>query len=243
MRRALAAGAGAGRAVALVPAGGTGARMGASRPKQYLVLGGEPIVARTLRALARCRAIRGSVVAVPEAWVEATRRLLGRHRVPRVLEVVAGGAERQESVWRALQAAPADAALVVVHDAVRPFIDPALVEAVIAAAARTGAATCALPARETVKRVRDGLVEATLDREGLWLVQTPQAFRRDLLREAHVRARRDGFTGTDDAVLVERLGAAVAVVPGLRQNVKITTPEDLALARRSRPGARRGARR
>ncbi len=219
--------------VALVPAGGAGARMGAGRPKQYLPLGGAPIVVRTLRALARSRAVHGLILAVPEARLDATRRLLRRCRVPRVLQVVAGGAERQESVWRALQAAPADTELVLVHDAVRPFVDARLVEAVIAAAARTGAATCALPARETVKRVRDGLVEATVDRDGLWLVQTPQAFRADLLREAHAAARRDGFAGTDDAALVERLGKPVAVVPGLRQNVKITTPEDLAWARRA----------
>jgi 2-C-methyl-D-erythritol 4-phosphate cytidylyltransferase len=241
--RGAAESAGRGRAVALVPAGGSGVRMGGSRPKQYLSLGGAPILVCTVRALARSRAIRGSVLAVPGAWLEATRGLVRRHRVPRVLEVVAGGADRQESVWRALQAAPADAALFVVHDAVRPFVEPALVEAVIAAAARIGAATCALPARETVKRVRDGLVEATLDREGLWLVQTPQAFRGDLLRQAHAKARRDGFVGTDDAVLVERLGGRVAVVPGLRHNVKITTPEDLAWARRARMGvAGKGAR-
>jgi 2-C-methyl-D-erythritol 4-phosphate cytidylyltransferase len=217
--------------------------MGGSRPKQFLSLGGAPILVRTVRALAGSRAVRGSVVAVPGAWVESARALVRRHRAPRVLAVVAGGADRQESVWRALGAAPADTPLFVVHDAVRPFVDARLVEAVIAAAARTGAATCGLPVLETVKRVRDGLVEATLDREGLWLVQTPQAFRGDLLRAAHERARRDGFTGTDDAVLVERLGARVAVVPGLRHNVKITTREDLAWARRARAGAAgRGAR-
>jgi 2-C-methyl-D-erythritol 4-phosphate cytidylyltransferase len=210
--------------------------MGAGRPKQYLALGGAPILVRTLRALARSRAVDGVVLAVPEAWLGSTRRLVRRSRVPRVLDVVAGGADRQESVWLALQAAPADTALVLVHDAVRPFIDGRLVDTVIAAAARTGAATCALPTRETVKRVRDGLVEATLDREGLWLVQTPQVFRADLLRRAHDSARREGFVGTDDAVLVERLGGRVAVVPGLRQNVKITTPEDLAWARRALAG-------
>jgi 2-C-methyl-D-erythritol 4-phosphate cytidylyltransferase len=222
--------------VALVPAGGAGTRMGAGRPKQYLALGGAPILVRTLRALARSRAVDGVVLAVPEGWLGATRRLVRRSRVPRVLDVVAGGADRQESVWRALQATPADTALVLVHDAVRPFIDGRLVDAVIAAAGRTGAATCALPTRETVKRVRDGLVEATLDRESLWLVQTPQVFRADLLRRAHDSARREGFVGTDDAVLVERLGGRVAVVPGLRQNVKITTPEDLAWARRALAG-------
>jgi 2-C-methyl-D-erythritol 4-phosphate cytidylyltransferase len=120
---------------------------------------------------------------------------------------------------------------VLVHDAVRPFITPTLVARVLAAAGRTGAATCGLAVRETVKRVREDVVDATLDRAGLWLIQTPQAFRRDLLWEAHDKARRGGYAGTDDAVLVERLGGRVAVVPGLAGNLKITTPGDLRVAR------------
>ena len=215
---------------AIVPAGGLGARMGSRRPKQYLRLGSVPILVATLRALAGARSLAGIVVAVPSAHVAATRRLLARRRVPKILDVVAGGADRQESVWRALLRIPEDARSIVVHDAVRPFITAALVERVLAAAAG-GAATCGVPVRETVKRVREGAVEATVEREGLWLTQTPQAFSRALLWEAHDKARRDGFAGTDDAVLVERLGTAVAMVPGLAQNLKITTPEDLRTAR------------
>ena len=119
----------------------------------------------------------------------------------------------------------------IVHDAVRPFITPELVERVLAAARASGAAACGLPVRETVKRVREAIVESTLDRDGLWLTQTPQAFGRDLLWEAHEKAWRDGYVGTDDAVLVERLGGRVTMVPGLPQNLKITTPEDLKIAR------------
>jgi 2-C-methyl-D-erythritol 4-phosphate cytidylyltransferase len=145
--------------------------------------------------------------------------------------VVAGGATRQESVWQALQAAPHDVDVVLVHDAVRPFIDRRLIDAVVAAAAAHGAAICALPIAETVKRVRDAVVETTLDRSGLWAVQTPQAFRAALLREAHDKARREGVVATDDAMLVEWLGQPVRVVPGLAGNVKITTPEDLRRAR------------
>jgi 2-C-methyl-D-erythritol 4-phosphate cytidylyltransferase len=204
--------------------------MGSRRPKQYLRLGRAPILVATLRALGRARDLAGIVVAVPEAHVAATRRLLARLRVPKILEVVAGGADRQESVWRALQRVPERAERIVVHDAVRPFIDAALVGRVLAAAT-AGAATCGMPVRETVKRVRDGAIEATVPREGLWLTQTPQAFTRAVLWEAHEKARRDGFTGTDDAVLVERLGVTVAMVPGLPQNLKITTPEDLETAR------------
>jgi 2-C-methyl-D-erythritol 4-phosphate cytidylyltransferase len=121
--------------------------------------------------------------------------------------------------------------VIVVHDAVRPFVTRALIDRVIAAARAGGAAICALPIAETVKRVRDHVVEATVDRSGLWAVQTPQAFRAELLREAHEKARRDTFLGTDESMLVERLGHPVTVVPGLADNVKITTPDDLRRAR------------
>jgi 2-C-methyl-D-erythritol 4-phosphate cytidylyltransferase len=215
---------------AIVPAGGVGSRMGSPRPKQYLRLGRAPILVATLRALARTPGLAGIVVAVPEAHVAATRRLLARQRVPKILDVVAGGADRQESVWRALQRVPERARWVVVHDGVRPFIDGGVVARVRAAAAG-GAATCGMPVRETVKRVRAGAVEATIDRDGLWTTQTPQVFTRALLWEAHEKARRDGFAGTDDAMLVERLGTTVAMVPGLEQNLKITTREDLRTAR------------
>jgi len=215
---------------AIVPAGGHGARMGSRRPKQYLRLGRAPILVATLRARAPPPALAGHRVAVPAPPRAATRRLLARARVPKILDVVAGGGDRQESVWRALQRVPEDARFVLVHDAVRPFVTADLVERVRAAATH-GAATCGMPVRETVKRVMDGAVAATVERQGLWLTQTPQAFARDLLWEAHDKARRDGFAGTDDAVLVERLGTPVAMVPGLAQNLKITTPEDLRTAR------------
>jgi 2-C-methyl-D-erythritol 4-phosphate cytidylyltransferase len=216
------------RVAVLIPAGGLGTRLGRRTPKQFLRLGGGvPILAATLRHFTGHPAVAGVVVAAPAAHVARTRALL---RGRRGVSVVTGGATRQESVWCALQAAPADAEVVVVHDAVRPFITRALIDAVIAAAAE-GAAICALPIAETVKRVRDDIVEATLDRAGLWAVQTPQAFRAALLREAHEKARRDGVLGTDDAMLVERLGQSVRVVPGLAGNVKITTPEDLRRAR------------
>jgi len=217
--------------VAIVPAAGSGSRMGVASPKQFLRLGGVPVLVRTLRILAGSRVVGGIVLVAPPPAVERTRRLLARHRVPRVLAVVPGGAERQESVWLGLQVVPAAADLVVVHDGVRPFITGTLVRDVVEAAGRFGAAICGIPVRETVKRHREGFVEVTVDRGGLWLIQTPQAFRRTLLWEAHDKARRDGFLGTDDAVLVERLGVPVRMVAGLQENLKITTPDDLARAR------------
>jgi 2-C-methyl-D-erythritol 4-phosphate cytidylyltransferase len=226
----------------LIPAGGAGTRLGTRTPKQFLRLGATSILATTLRHFTSHPAVSAVVVAAPAARVPGTRRLVRAGRGGPTVTVVAGGRERQESVWLALQAAPADSPFVIVHDAVRPFIDRALIDAVLAAAAGTGAAICALPIAETVKRVRDDIVEATVDRTGLWAVQTPQAFRTALLREAHEKARRDGVTGTDDAMLVERLGHAVRVVRGLPENVKITTAGDLQRARRRTiaRGARRG---
>jgi 2-C-methyl-D-erythritol 4-phosphate cytidylyltransferase len=152
--------------------------------------------------------------------------------------VVAGGAERQESVALGMQAVAEDVAVIVVHDAVRPFITRALVDRVIAAARTGGGAICALPIAETVKRVREAVVEATVDRSALWAVQTPQAFQAPILREAHEKARRDNFLGTDESMLVERLGHPVTVVPGLPDNVKITTPDDLRRAKRVTRGHR-----
>jgi 2-C-methyl-D-erythritol 4-phosphate cytidylyltransferase len=225
----------AGRAdvAVLVPAGGIGARLGSRTPKQFLALGREPILAATLRHFRRHPRVAAVVVAAPAAHVERARRVLGGPGAP--LTVVVGGATRQESVWSALQAAPASAAVIVVHDAVRPFLTRALIDALIAAAEGGGAAICGLPITETVKRVRDGVVEGTLDREGLWSVHTPQAFRAAILREAHDKARRDGFVGTDEAMLVERLGHPVRMVLGLTDNVKITTADDLRRARRRGP--------
>ena len=215
----------------LVPAGGMGARLGSATPKQFLALGGVPILVATVRHFARHPAVRAIVVAAPEAHVGRARRLLGPLGRRRPLAVVPGGSTRQASVERALQEVAPDIELVVVHDAVRPFITRGLLDAVLAAARAHGAAICALPIAETVKRVSGDFVVATEERAGLWAVQTPQAFRAALLREAHEKAHRDGLVGTDDAMLVERLGHRVRVVPGHETNVKITTPADLQRAR------------
>ena len=217
----------------VIPAGGVGTRFGGRLPKQFIRLSRAPILTQTVAHFTRHPAIVAIIVAAPEIHVERTRRALAgvARRAP--VTVVQGGGMRQDSVWLALQAVPAAADIVIVHDAVRPLITRGLIDAVVAAVAESGAAICALPITETVKRVRQEVVEATLDRSELWAVQTPQAFRAALLREAHEKARRDGVIGTDDAMLVERLGHRVRVVRGLAENVKITTPEDLRRARRA----------
>jgi 2-C-methyl-D-erythritol 4-phosphate cytidylyltransferase len=224
----------------VIPAGGVGRRLGSATPKQFLRLGARTILALTVEHFTRHPGVRVVVVAAPVAHLARTRRALAT--VPNAVrvQVVAGGAERQDSVWLGMQAVPDEVAVIVVHDAVRPFITRALVDRVVAAARTGGGAICALPIAETVKRVRDAVVEATVDRSALWAVQTPQAFRAELLREAHEKARRDAFLGTDESMLVERLGHPVAVVAGLRDNVKITTPEDLARAQRASISTRAG---
>lgn len=217
----------------VIPAGGVGTRFGTRLPKQFIKLGRAPILTETVGHFARHPAVIAIVVAAPEIHVERTRRALARVTRRAPVTVVQGGGMRQDSVWLALQAVPRDADMIVVHDAVRPLITRGLIDAVVGAGAEAGAAICALPITETVKRVRQGVVETTLDRSELWAVQTPQAFRAAVLREAHEKARRDGVVGTDDAMLVERLGHPVRVVCGLAENVKITTPEDLRRARRA----------
>jgi 2-C-methyl-D-erythritol 4-phosphate cytidylyltransferase len=216
----------------VIPAGGVGTRFGGRLPKQFIKLGGAPILTETVGHFTRHPAVIAIVVAAPEIHVERTRRALARIARKAPVTVVQGGGMRQDSVWLALKATPRDAEVIIVHDAVRPLITRGLIDAVVSAA-ESGAAICALPITETIKRVRQDVVETTLDRSELWAVQTPQAFRAALLREAHEKARRDGVVGTDDAMLVERLGHPVRVVRGLAENVKITTPEDLRRARRA----------
>lgn len=226
---------------AVVPAAGRGVRMG--RKKAAIILAGRPVLRWTVDVLEATREVGGVVVAVPAEDVAAWRRRL--QGFGKVGSVIAGGADRQDSVRLGLAALPDDVEWVVVHDGVRPCVTPELVRRVLAAGREHGAAIAALPVAETVKRGVDGWVTGTVNRDGLWAIQTPQAFRVDLLREAHRRAAEDGITGTDDAMLVERLGVPVRLVPGLPGNLKITRPEDLPLARALlavRGAARRGVR-
>lgn len=211
---------------AVIPAAGQGVRMGGK--KQGLLLAGRPLLRWTVDVFEASPVIGGVVVAVPVEDLPVWRRTLADCR--KVRAVVAGGASRQDSVGRGLAAVPADVGWVVVHDGVRPCVSSELVARVVGEARLSGAAIAALPVSETVKRGAGEWVKETVDREGLWAVQTPQAFQAGFLREAHRRAATEGVTATDDAVLVERLGVAVRLVPGLPGNVKVTRPEDLLLA-------------
>ncbi|NTV15512.1 MAG: 2-C-methyl-D-erythritol 4-phosphate cytidylyltransferase [Desulfobulbaceae bacterium] len=215
----------------IIPAGGVGLRMGAACPKQFLALAGVPVLARTVRIFRRLPECHPIVVVAPAAHLEATRAMLARFVPDQAVTVVPGGETRQDSVRAGLAALPPEVNLVVVHDGVRPLLAPELVRACLAAAAETGAALLAVPVRDTVKESRDdATVAGTVARQHLWLAQTPQVARKDLLLEAFAAAERDGYVGTDEASLLERIGREVRLLPGSERNLKITRPEDLALA-------------
>jgi 2-C-methyl-D-erythritol 4-phosphate cytidylyltransferase len=217
------------RVAALIPAAGSGQRMGGTVPKPYQVLQGREILARTLDVF------EASAV-IDEVWLVVAadlhdfcrQRIVEPYGFRKVRDLVAGGAARQESVWRGLQRVSDSTDLVVVHDGVRPFVTASLLQRTLDSAAQHGAAIAAVPLHDTLKRVSaTGQVEATIPRERLWRTQTPQAFRRTLLLQAFEHAWQVGLQATDEAALVEALGHPVHVVPGIEQNVKITTPDDL----------------
>jgi 2-C-methyl-D-erythritol 4-phosphate cytidylyltransferase len=216
-------------ALAILVAAGRGERMGASRPKAFLDLAGEPILLKAARAFEAAPSVEAIVAVVPEDLVDEGRRVLAP--ITKLKAVVAGGARRQDSVLEGLKLAPPEwDGVVLVHDAARPFADQALVEAVVREAAAHGGALPLLSVVDTVKRVKEGRVLETVDRAELAVAQTPQGFRFELLTRAYEAAFRDGVTVTDEAMAVERLGATVAAVPGSPRNRKLTTPEDLAWA-------------
>lgn len=216
---------------AIVPAAGAGVRMEADRPKQFRPLGDRPLLVHTLQRLSDSPLIETVVVVVPADWVAKARsELIEPYGLAKVGAVVAGGAERQDSVAAGLEALGPEVDLVVVHDGVRPFVTEAMIADVVEAARAAGAAVAAIPVAETVKRVADGAVVETVSRDGLYRVQTPQAFRREVLAEALERARAEGVVATDEAALVERFGRPVRVVAGSAVNLKVTSPEDWSLA-------------
>ena len=205
--------------------------MGGTIPKQFLALGGEPLVVHSLRVLQHSPIIDEIILAVPQADLDyCLNDLAVRYGFSKIKRVVAGGKERQDSVRHALEHTPEDTQTVVVHDAVRPFLTEQMVADVVEAAQRIGGAIVALPMRDTVKQV--GLerhIERTVDRTPLWLAQTPQAFRRDSLLQVHRKAHAEGVHATDDAFLFEWAGHPVVVVEGSGENIKVTRPEDMII--------------
>lgn len=219
--------------IAIIPAAGSGARFGGQIPKQFVEIAGAPIIIHTLRRFDECDEIGAMVIALRQDELERFKLSLPRYDIRKPVRLVAGGAERSDSILNALGAASEfQPEIVAIHDAVRPFVTPEQISSVIARAREIGAAILALPATDTIKEVENGLIRRTIDRRRIWRAQTPQAFRRELLLRANEEARATNLPSamvTDDAFLVEHLGLPVAVVEGSASNIKITAPEDLAL--------------
>ncbi|MGE4491259.1 MAG: 2-C-methyl-D-erythritol 4-phosphate cytidylyltransferase [Syntrophotalea sp.] len=217
----------------LLPAAGMGKRMGASVNKQYLPLGERPVLSHTIALFDRHPRVDHIFVICPQAEMPlCQQQVIDPYGFSKVRGLVPGGAERQDSVRNGLLAcgaAPDD--VVLIHDGARPLLPFELIDAAIEKAEKSGAAIVGVPVKDTIKLVRDGMIEATPDRRHLWQAQTPQGFRFGAILDAHRLAQQQNYQGTDDASLIEWTGGRVAVIPGSYRNIKITTPEDLLLAR------------
>ncbi len=216
---------------AIIPAAGIGSRMHADRAKQMLELGGVPLLVHTLRRFEECDAVDQVILVLQPSLTSEVLALLSKHNVKKISRVVGGGAERQDSVYHGLQVVREEmAGIIIVHDAARPFIRAAEIQQIVERAEAKGAAIMASPAVDTIKQVKKSTIRRTLDRKQIYLAQTPQAFRYDIIKEAYEHAYKDGFRATDDAQLVERIRHKISVVEGSPINIKITRPFDLEIA-------------
>lgn len=217
------------RVSALILGAGKGKRMGGRVSKQFLEIEGRPLLAYTLDKFQAHTLIDEIIVVTPKEDIDyCWQKIIYRYNFTKVNKIVSGGKERQDSVYQGLLALPEDTEWVVVHDGVRPLISAPVITDVLRAAFEKGAAIVGVPAKDTIKVVKDNfIVQETPSRKALWQIQTPQVFKKEVLVKAYQDAQATGWVGTDDASLVERLGAPVFVVQGDYNNLKITTPEDL----------------
>lgn len=216
---------------AIFPAAGSSVRMGGGVNKNLLELAGEPILIRTLKTFSRVERVNFLIVVVAAHEVAAVEKLLSSTEGLKPWRVTVGGSERQYSIVNGLKLLPDDAEIILVHDAARPLISARTINDVIDAAIEFGGAIAAVPSKDTIKIVdAEGFVKYTPPRRELVSVQTPQGFKREILLQANAKAQAENFLGTDDASLVERLGAKVKVVTSGYDNIKITTPEDIHIA-------------
>ncbi len=215
---------------ALVVAAGSGKRMGAEVPKQYLPIYGKPLVVHTLERIALCKSIDEIVVVVPEGDERKMEEYIEKWRVDKIEHIVAGGPRRQDSVFRGLKKVSENVEIVIVHDGVRPLISVSKICELIVAVREYGAAVLAVPLNDTIKICRNNWIEKTLDRKDVWRVQTPQGFKKELIVRGYEKAFEEKIDVTDDASLIERLNHPVRILRGEDTNIKITTSEDLRLA-------------
>jgi 2-C-methyl-D-erythritol 4-phosphate cytidylyltransferase len=220
------------KADAIIVSAGKGQRFMEGKKKQFFLLGDKPILAHTLGQFETCPLIRSTLLVVSEEDMDYTlKEIVEKHKFRKIVQIVPGGKRRQDSVKNGMDALAKTVDIVMIHDGVRPFVTRAMIEDSIHSAERFGAVVVAMPVKDTIKMSNpDGTVLKTLDRESLRQTQTPQTFHAKVIREAYTKAAEDGFVGTDDASLVERLGVKVHILPGSYTNIKITTPEDLILA-------------
>jgi 2-C-methyl-D-erythritol 4-phosphate cytidylyltransferase len=222
------------KTVAIIPAAGAGVRMGTEQAKQFLDLCDKPLLAVTLEKFQVCPSVDSIILVVPSHDVDyCQKEIVDRYQFNKVHKVVAGGERRQDSVRLGLEATEGQYEWVLIHDGVRPFIEPSLIEEMVKAGTKERAVITAMPAKETVKKVgENGLIIKTYDRKQVYLVQTPQAFRFNDIMAAHQKAFLENWDEmTDDALLIEKMGIRVKVVPGSENNIKVTTPHDLELIR------------
>jgi len=217
---------------AIIVAAGKGIRMSDAVRKQYIELDGMPMLSRTLGVFNRCDLLDRIIVAVPKDDIDFCRNeIIPAANMEKEANLVIGGARRQDSVYNCLKTIETDDGVVLIHDGVRPFVKPEHLVDCITGAQEHGASILGIPAFDTVKHVNaKNEILQTQKRDMLWLAQTPQAFQLKLIKKAHEIAKQEGFIGTDDAALVERLGGVVKIIPGSRSNIKITSREDLKLA-------------
>ncbi|MFJ8263963.1 2-C-methyl-D-erythritol 4-phosphate cytidylyltransferase [Rummeliibacillus sp. NPDC094406] len=210
----------------ILPAAGSGKRMAAGKNKLFLELRQKPILIHTLEVFQQDEACKGIWLAVKPEERSYIETLLEKFHITKVKGLPDGGSERQHSVNACVKKVK-DGNIVLVHDAARPFITIPIIHKLVEAAHTKGAAIAGVRAKDTMKRVKDGVIEETVDRSSLWMIQTPQAFDFQVLKRAEQQAEEDHFLGTDEAMLVERLGQSVYIVESSYENVKITTKEDL----------------
>jgi 2-C-methyl-D-erythritol 4-phosphate cytidylyltransferase len=220
------------RADAIIVAAGKGHRFIEGEKKQFYLLGGKPVLAHTLDEFEASPLVRSILLVVGHEDMDyCLKEIVEKYQYRKISRIIPGGKQRQDSVKHGMDALPKDLEIVVIHDGVRPFATEEMIEESIRSALRYQAVVFGMPVKETIKMVHtDGTVLKTLDRKSLWQIQTPQTFQVNVIKEAYSKATMEGFIGTDDASLVERLGVKVHVLPGSYTNIKITTPEDLMLA-------------
>ena len=216
----------------IIPAAGRGSRLEGDQPKQFMDLNGKSILVRTVTHFLQSPLIDLIVIAANQQEINFMKQMINKDVSSKRVGFTIGGKQRQDSVWNCLKFLDKESMdIVVVHDAVRPFITQDIIGSVLVAAMKYGAAVAAVQPKDTIKLSNgDQFVQSTIHRDQLWIIQTPQAFQAPLLRQAFEKAQADNFYGTDDASLVERLGKKVKIVPGSYDNIKITTREDFELA-------------